>query len=124
MMRRFRAVDSNDSGDISFTEFSIWLVHRLGPHLMQKISDSVQYVMSTQDKVPATPEITNGSRVSQVSPIASPAFFLGSGPVRTPPFVSTPPHSNQLAGTPVGKDSSPTVAYFSLQVTFTQNHLP
>jgi hypothetical protein len=117
-------VDSNDSGDISFTEFSIWLVHRLGPHLMQKISDSVQYVMSTQDKVPATPEITSGSRVSQASPIASPAFLSGPGPVRTPPFVSTPPHSNQLAGTPGGKHSSPTVAYFSLQVTLTQYLLP
>jgi hypothetical protein len=113
-------VDSNDSGDISFAEFSIWLVHRLGPQLMQKISESVQHVMSTHDKVATTPEIANASRVSQTTPSVSPSTLLGLGQLKfddqPQSFVSTPPQSKQLADIPVGNDPSQRASYFGLQV--------
>jgi hypothetical protein len=121
---RFRSVDSNDSGDISFPEFSIWLVHQLGPHLMQKISESVQHSMRTQDKVLFTPESMKGSRFSQTPPSVSPSTPVGPAKLsfseKSPSVLSTSPHLKDFAIAP-GKGFSPSASYFGLQVSFSMN---
>ena len=120
LMCRFRSVDSNDSGDISFAEFSIWLVHQLGPKLMQKISESVQHTMRTQDKVSTTPESMKASRVSQTPQSASPSTPVGPAKLpfaeKSPSFVSTSPHLQDFASAH-GKGFLPSASYFGLQVS-------
>ena len=119
-MCRFRSVDSNDSGDISFAEFSIWLVHQLGPKLMQKISESVQHTMRTQDKVSTTPESMKASRVSQTPQSASPSTPVGPAKLpfaeKSPSFVSTSPQLQDFASAH-GKGFLPSASYFGLQVS-------
>jgi hypothetical protein len=113
-------VDSNDSGDISFAEFSIWLVRQLGPKLMQKISESVQHTMTTQDKVSTTPESVKASRVSQTPQSASPSTPVGPAKLsfaeKSPSFVSTSPQLQDFASSH-GKGFMPNASYFGLQVS-------
>ncbi len=113
-------MDSNDSGDISFTEFSIWLVHRLGPQLMQKISESVQQVMSNQDKAAAAPQSTNSPRISQATSSTSPPEHKVDD--HPPNFLFTPPRSEHSADTLGGRDASQTSSYFGLQVKLSIAH--
>jgi hypothetical protein len=112
-------VDTNDSGSISFSEFSIWLVHRLGPKLMQKISESVQQMqLSSQDKaVTSPPESIKSSRVAQSTPDSSPynASRL-QYPEKYSSSVSPSPHSNDSTVPFVGNGSSQATFYFGLQV--------
>jgi hypothetical protein len=113
-------VDTNDSGDISFEEFSSWLVRQLGPKLMQNISESVQHTMRTQDKVSTTPESMKASRVSQTPQSASPSTPVGpakfSFAEKSPSFVSTSPHLQDFTSAH-GKGFLPNASYFGLQVS-------
>jgi hypothetical protein len=119
LSRRFRSVDSNDSGDISFSEFSIWLVHWLGPNLMQKISESVQHMqVSSPDKSTTPPPQVNPSpRVAQATPSTSPynisrVQFSEKHSSSVSPSLSL----KQSANMSVGSGSSQQTFYFGLQV--------
>jgi hypothetical protein len=117
--RRFRSVDSNDCGDISFAEFSIWLVHQHGPKLMQKISESVQHMqVSSPDKsTTPPPQVTQGPRVAQATPSTSPynisrVQFSEKHSYSVSPSLSL----KNSAITSVGSGSSQQTFYFGLQV--------
>jgi Ca2+-binding EF-hand superfamily protein len=118
-LAQFRSVDTNDSGNVCFEEFSSWLVRQLGPKLMQNISESVQQTMRTQDKVSTTPESMKASRVSQTPQSASPSTPVGpakfSFAEKSPSFVSTSPHLQDFASAH-GKGFLPNASYFGLQI--------
>ena len=110
-MCRFRSVDINDSGDISFSEFCVWLIHQLGPRLMQKISESVQ--SSAQASI-SSPEAFHGTNTSQTTQNGSPSYFQAQG--KSPSLSPAPLRSAAVVNDAVGHEVSPTSSYFALQV--------
>jgi hypothetical protein len=106
-------VDINDSGDISFPEFCVWLIHQLGPRLMQKISDSVQ---SSAQAIVSSPEASKGANTWQAVHSASPSLLQAQD--KSPSLSTPPPHSAAVVNAAAGNETSPSSSYFALQVSY------